>query len=430
MNWWIARNLIYRPVVAMNRFPVFRLRKEFETDCHSRPEEVEERRLKRLRRILSNHGINTLPSLSADRCEELLHSVIPQSKDQLLRRTKSFHSRARWRSTSGSTGAPFQFPKDRISLGAMEAMVDIFYSWHGCGVGTPAIRVWGSQVGRLVRVIERIRDDVLNRTRISAFDLTSVHVLSAYARALRKRPKLIVGYPSALVIVADLLRNNGIDTSENGIAIIVTTGEMLFPRVREYLQKVFNARVINEYGSSEVGIIGFECVEGRCHVAYPNLVVEFLRSDNDPTHGEVLVTDLFDEVTPFLRYRQGDVVDSIREGYCSCGLWWPWLEGIKGRQGDVIVGMDGKLCYSAALGYFFSRCAVERFYAEQVEIGKLMVYVERKRSTSSFHVEKTVLENFLGGMVEVTVCPYEERPPSTGGKRGYFKGLSSFSIAG
>lgn len=423
MNWWIARNIIYRPVVAASGLPVFHFRKQFEMECHSSPEEVEDKRLQRLRTILSKHGIKTTPSALTLQCTDLLQNLIPQSKSQLQQGIKTRHSHGRWRRTSGSSGVPLSFPKDRISLAAMEAMADIFYGWHGCALGTPTIRVWGSKVGRLARVVERIRDETLNRTRISAFDLTTASVLHRYARALRRRPKMIVGYPSALAILVDVLRNAGVDTTESGISTIVTTGEMLFPQIREYLQEAFAARVVNEYGCAEVGIVGFECAEGRCHVSHPNVVVELANSHNKSADSEVLVTDLFDGVTLFLRYRLGDVAEAFCRGGCSCGIWWPWLEGIQGRQGDVIVAVDGRRMYSAALGYYFSRLGVKRFFVEQIELGKLKVFVDLSRDISWDHAQKSALENFLGGVAEVDLCPYEDRPPSASGKRGYFKGL-------
>ena len=56
--------------------------------------------------------------------------------------------------------------------------------------------------------------------------------------------------------------------------------------------------------------------------------------------GELLVTDLLNEVFPLIRYRNGDR-GRILDKKCSCGSCFPLLGKIQGRITDVIRFPDG-----------------------------------------------------------------------------------------
>ena len=66
--------------------------------------------------------------------------------------------------------------------------------------------------------------------------------------------------------------------------------------------------------------------------------------------GQIVVTDLYSEEAPFIRYATGDVgVASSR--ICPCGRALPLLEHIEGRSNDLIMAPDGRLINSLALIY-------------------------------------------------------------------------------
>src|SRR5690606_4680564 len=80
--------------------------------------------------------------------------------------------RVEWRKTSGSTGTPFRFPKDREMTAWMDAAMWALYAWHGVRPGAPHARFWGMPLERGARLRRTAFDRLLNRRRVSAFELS------------------------------------------------------------------------------------------------------------------------------------------------------------------------------------------------------------------------------------------------------------------
>ena len=80
---------------------------------------------------------------------------------------------------------------------------------------------------------------------------------------------------------------------------------------------------------------------------------------------DLLITDLDNRATPFIRYRIGDLALALAPGPCSCGRGLSRLGEITGRAFDVIRGPSG----GAVGGTFWSlllRTAVKSVRSFQV----------------------------------------------------------------
>ena len=112
---------------------------------------------------------------------------------------------------------------------------------------------------------------------------------------LSQRPFVIRGYPSRLCEIASLQQE-----LPPALAVICT-GECLFDYQRTLLEKVWQAPVINEYGCQETGISGLTCPEvGRLHLDCDRCLYEII-------DGQLVTTDLYNQVMPLVRYKCGDV---------------------------------------------------------------------------------------------------------------------------
>jgi phenylacetate-CoA ligase len=141
------------------------------------------------------------------------------------------------------------------------------------------------------------------------------------------------------------------------LTAVVTTAEVLTPSDRTLLESTFGARVYNEYGCGELGTIAHECERGSMHLNSENLIVEIL---DGPRHcsagevGELVITELNNTAMPLVRYRIGDFAAFSRER-CACGRSLPALEGIYGREYDLIYNRSGHMFH----GEFFMYIAEE-----------------------------------------------------------------------
>lgn len=103
---------------------------------------------------------------------------------------------------------------------------------------------------------------------------------------------------------------------------IVTVGDFLDACTRRRCRQVFpHARITSTYGSTETGLMAYQCEHGAdYHVIEPDFTVRVWRDGaiHQSGLGRLLVTKLCDGGTPLLNYDVGDEV-LLHDGPCACG---------------------------------------------------------------------------------------------------------------
>ena len=116
--------------------------------------------------------------------------------------------------------------------------------------------------------------------------------------------------------------------------------EMLPESLRSELEGDFGVRVLQGYGTADLGCLAYECPEkGGWHL-HPECLVEVLdpetgRAAAPGQPGEVVAT-LFDRAYPLVRFGTGDLAALAPEAPCPCGRTAPKLAGLLGRIGDAV----------------------------------------------------------------------------------------------
>lgn len=72
------------------------------------------------------------------------------------------------------------------------------------------------------------------------------------------KPNVIIGYPSAIKILADLAEKGEIQVK---VLRVISCGEPLNTSLRKYFSNVFRAKIVNIYGASESLALGVEADE-------------------------------------------------------------------------------------------------------------------------------------------------------------------------
>ncbi|MFJ7156716.1 phenylacetate--CoA ligase family protein [Streptomyces sp. NPDC101118] len=122
-------------------------------------------------------------------------------------------------------------------------------------------------------------------------------------------------------------------------------GEPLSPGRRARISALWGVPVVEEYGSTETGSLAGECTEGRLHLWADRVLFEV----RDPETGRIgregagqlVVTPLYREAMPLLRYNLEDNVEVSYEP-CGCGWLLPTVKvlgrAVYGhRAGDTLV---------------------------------------------------------------------------------------------
>ncbi len=247
--------------------------------------------------------------------------------------------------TSGSSGHPFTFAKDKMAHALAWAAFHHAYKEHDIDLNSSLqARFYGIPLSGKGKYIELLKDYVSNRKRFPIFNLND-EVLERYVSRFGKSAfHYLNGYTSSIVLLAKYCRElqQPLQSICPSLKLCIVTSEMLFPDDRELLEKWIGVPVVNEYGASEVGLIAMENPQGEFIINQENLFVEVVDSHNQPvsdgTIGRILVTDLYNLAHPMIRYEIGDLgsLKTLEDGTRV-------LENLQGRTSDIARLPSGKV---------------------------------------------------------------------------------------
>jgi len=162
--------------------------------------------------------------------------------------------------------------------------------------------------------------------------------------AYRTGAHVLAGFPFEPIILAQIARARGLDPAADlALDTFFLGGSALPPVLQRRIEKVWDARVIELYGSTETMLLGTGCGHRSLHLE-PDLVhCEVLSVDSDEPaevgeEGRLIVTTLGIEGSPLVRLDTGDRVKRLPP--CPCGDPRPAIV-VLGREGDVIE-LDGR----------------------------------------------------------------------------------------
>lgn len=249
--------------------------------------------------------------------------------------------------SSGTTGTPTEiyFTRD---FHALELAVPAARNFGWAGIDYRARRVMFG-----VRKVCRYDQDHPPFWRFSpAEDMAyaSIYHLSprfipAYLSFLRQyRPAVIMGYPSALRVIAKYaIENDNLPAPAQGV---FTTSETVTEQDRALIESAFQCKIYDRYGAVENCHFACQCEYGRYHVSPDVGILEIVdsagRAVPPGVMGEVICTGLHNTLQPLIRYRIGDVARWAEDQNCACGREMPILEAIDGRVEDICFTADGR----------------------------------------------------------------------------------------
>jgi phenylacetate-CoA ligase len=112
-------------------------------------------------------------------------------------------------------------------------------------------------------------------------------------------------------------------------------GEPLSAARRARINELWGVPVVQEYGSTETGSLAGECDQGRMHLWADRAIFEVFHPETgevtDDGVGQLVVTPLFREAMPLLRYNLEDDVEVSMDD-CPCGWALPTVR-VLGRAG-------------------------------------------------------------------------------------------------
>ena len=330
--------------------------------------------------------------------------------------------------TSGSSGHPFIFAKDKFCHALTWSVILNRFGWFGLDFNTSKqARFYGIPLDKKGYYKERFKDFLSNRHRFSVFDLSD----AAFEKCLEKFKKTdfdyINGYTSAIVQFAKFLEKKNIVLKNvcPTLKACVVTSEMLFEDDKKLLEKQFNIPVINEYGASELDLIAFQNPEDLWQVNSETLFVEILDAqDNIVPFGEegrIVITSLYNKAHPFIRYDIGDI------GILSKNST---LQKLTGRTNDIAILPSGKKAAGLTF-YYITKSIIEadskikEFVIEQLKTDTFKIIYASTETISDNKIEniKTEMENYLEEGLSIIFERQDKIKRSKSGKLKQFRSL-------
>lgn len=335
--------------------------------------------------------------------------------------------------TGGSTGEPLKFYGDMRANDFAWAAFFRFYRWHGYE--------WGDRVSiffrpfsirderpLLHRYLDRLKNGIIPNVKYyDGSRLRDSDIAWVVKDLIKNKTRVLRGYPSALMRLAQYCRGNGVTIRPK---FITTTGETLFSWQRKELKKQFRCNVFDQYGCAEIIGVSFECEHSRgLHISHEHCIVEVVDKNGNilpiGSKGMLLLTDLDNYRMPFIRYMVGDE-GSIKDEPCKCGRNHTLMDNIIGRECDMIKGVNGRVAH----GLFFVTLLQDSRWFERFRIKDFEVVQRQKERIDLSLVcrstpDNKAREDFIAlcqkyfGRIQVEMHFVEEIPRTLAGKRRY-----------
>ena len=335
--------------------------------------------------------------------------------------------------TSGSSGTPFIFAKDKFCHALTWANFIDRYGWYNLSLdNSKQARFYGIPLNKKGYYKERLKDVLGKRFRFSVFNLSD----SQFEKNLEKFNSTsfdyINGYTSSIVQFAKFLERKNIILKNicSSLKACIVTSEMLFEDDKVVLEKQFGCPIINEYGAAELGLIAFQNLKNKWQINSEDLFVEILDENNNSLpfgeEGKIVITSLYNKAHPFIRYELGDIGILSKESTPHKLI----LEKLIGRTSDIAILPSGKKAAGLTF-YYITKSIIEddgnvkEFIIEQLTLNTFKVSYTSIKTISEEKIQ-AINNAFIKYLESELVVTYERKDDLKRSKSGKLKQFISY----
>lgn len=324
--------------------------------------------------------------------------------------------------TSGSSGQPFNFAKDKYAHALSWALVKDRLEWYNLSLSSKQVRFYGIPLDQKSYIKEKLKDRIANRMRFQVFDLSDDALDKFLNYFKRTKVKFIYGYTSSILYFAKYLVARDIKLCSvcPSLQVCIVTSELCLPEDKAIISHALGIQVAIEYGSSELSVMGFELPNKEMLCSDELIFLENVKNDDGTT--ELLCTSLFNKAFPFIRYSIGDSVefDHNPEGRKI-------ITKINGRVNDFVKLPSGRVAAGFTF-YYISRSILEstgclkEFVVRQTNPDTFILDVVASEKLKSHEVEdiKKMVDRYLEPDLNVEINYVSRIPKKTNGKIQHF----------
>lgn len=286
--------------------------------------------------------------------------------------------------TSGSSGHPFIFAKDKFCHALTWAEIFDRFGWFELDFySSLQARFYGIPLDTIGYQKERLKDRLSSRYRFPIFDLSDIKLEQFLKVFQKKKFDYINGYTSSVVLFAKFLQKKGIVLTSicPTLKYCIVTSEMLYDTDKKLMEQAFGVPVVNEFGASELDLIAFTNKKDEFFVNSETLFVEILDENNRPVphgqSGKIVITSLYNKAHPMIRYDIGDTGTLSEKSTFKN----PILKELIGRTNDVAQLPSGKTVPGLTF-YYVTKSVIE-------DDGNVKEFVIEQHSWDTFKINYT-----------------------------------------
>lgn len=351
----------------------------------------------------------------------LTREIIQKSKDELISRLFKKEDLER-SSSSGTTGIPIEYFHDKDSLSA--GIAAGYFAWNLSGwlPGDKTLHVWGNPttVAYWNKTRSKLKRYLKNQTNLASTDFGDPQKLKdIYKFVSESKFSTIDGYTTSLYELAKFIELKKLKSLN--VNNVFTTAENLLDYQKEVIEN-FIGPVSDLYGCGEINGIAIQPVnEKKYFIIDPHVYIEVEHTGSE--FNNIIVTDLQNHVMPLIRYRIGDLIDSISEPNVNDAIQFSSFNKVLGRESDMIELPNGKkiLPVNIVGGTSFRKIGGILKHKVVWKKDEVIFYFE---TNNEFSIEKAneLLKNEFNEInIPIKVEIVEKLLPDKNGKYKYFE---------
>lgn len=322
--------------------------------------------------------------------------------------------------TGGSTGEPLRtiYSKKRFLI--RTASMFYYNQLAGYNLGDSFLLTRSKDESWLKKFLK-------NETIFVPNDLSKAKIKWVLETIVEKKIKVLIGYPSVFFELALSLEKNPAIAKKIKVKTFISSAEPVENDRLVFISKAFNCQALDRYANEENGILAHQRIFGGNYlVDRYNFYIEVLDPETllpvkEGMVGKVVVTDVFSDLVPIIRYDTGDFAEvaQLKNGQVYS------IRKIIGRVVDQFFKTNGDPLSPLTLGPYIRLPLTNLGILFQFQFAQKGVkdYELRLKVSEKSLPEKTKselingLKSILGNDATITINHVKDIPARLSGKR-------------
>jgi phenylacetate-CoA ligase len=347
--------------------------------------------------IKTTHDLNKLPILTK--------KIVNENLEEL--RSRPYSGKSFIKLTSGSTGTPSKFYRAMDDYSWEWAAHYRAWGWAGYELGDKFVKISLNNDRDLLK--KKIQDYLMRCLYLYVYKMDERQIDKYIEEILNYKPKIIYGYTSSIKVIADRMKERGLQYNAKAV---ITMGSKLTKQFRELIEDQFCCKVFDGYGCGGEGLnIAAQCEKGSYHTNDELIITEIV-------NGEIVITGLTNYAMPLIRYKPDDYVTMGDK--CECGRALKVIKNVIGRSQEYVRTKSGSvLVVEFFISAFEFIDGIKQYKVLQNTLDGITLILVVNKSYNKTDAEKKIEEfilNSIGHDLKIDYQYVKAIPPDNNGK--------------